>query len=112
MGGVVSAAWPATFNYCPFWPVRAVEKYQGPFNKKLANKALVASNLVRAFPEISAHITLPDGKIEYTQLDPATPLKGAQALIELLGDRATLVVQEGFGVRIKYTRQLALMPDR
>ncbi|KAL1943423.1 hypothetical protein VTO73DRAFT_4498 [Trametes versicolor] len=70
-----SAAWPATFNYCPFWPVRAVERYQGPFNKKFANKVLVVSNL----------------------LDPATPLKGAQALIELLGDSATLIVQEGFG---------------
>ena len=35
------------FQYCPFWPVRAVERYQGPFNKKLANKVLVISNTVK-----------------------------------------------------------------
>lgn len=42
----VSSLWPDLSNQCSFWPVRSVERYQGPFNKKLANKILVASNVV------------------------------------------------------------------
>ncbi|OSD00757.1 alpha/beta-hydrolase [Trametes coccinea BRFM310] len=72
---IASAVWPAPFRYCPFWPVRAVERYQGPFNKTLANKILVASN----------------------KYDPVTPLANAQALVDILGDQARLVVQDGFG---------------
>lgn len=42
----VSAGWPTSFYTCPFWPVRAVERYSGPFNKTLANKVMVVSNTV------------------------------------------------------------------
>ncbi|KAI0331372.1 alpha/beta-hydrolase [Cubamyces sp. BRFM 1775] len=63
------------FWYCPFWPVRAVERYQGPFNKTLANKVMLFSNTY----------------------DPVTPVSGARAVLELLGDDATLVLQDGFG---------------
>ena len=42
----VGTYWPAPDYLCPWWPVRAVERYQGPFNKKLANKIIVASNVV------------------------------------------------------------------
>ncbi|KAI0673272.1 TAP-like protein-domain-containing protein [Trametes maxima] len=70
-----SAAWHEPFFYCPFWPVRAVERYQGPFNKKLANKILVVSNT----------------------FDPVTPLAGAEAVVKNLGDDAALVEQHGFG---------------
>ncbi|KAI0651007.1 TAP-like protein-domain-containing protein [Trametes meyenii] len=68
-------AWHEPFFYCPFWPVRAVERYQGPFNKKLANKVLVVSNT----------------------FDPVTPLAGAVSVAENLGDDAALVEQHGFG---------------
>ncbi|KAH9886730.1 alpha/beta-hydrolase [Cubamyces lactineus] len=70
-----TSIWPNMFQYCPFWPVRAVERYEGPFNKTLANKILVISNTY----------------------DPITPVSGARALVELLGDDATLVLQDGFG---------------
>ncbi|KAI0331373.1 alpha/beta-hydrolase [Cubamyces sp. BRFM 1775] len=70
-----TSLWPNMFQYCPFWPVRAVERYQGPFNKKLENKVLVISNTY----------------------DPITPVSGARALVELLGDDSTLVLQDGFG---------------
>ncbi|KAI0325960.1 alpha/beta-hydrolase [Cubamyces sp. BRFM 1775] len=70
-----TSVWPNLFNYCPFWPVRAVERYQGPFNNKLANKVLVLSNTY----------------------DPVTPLADARALANLLGDSGTLVVLDGFG---------------
>ncbi|EIW56310.1 alpha/beta-hydrolase [Trametes versicolor FP-101664 SS1] len=73
--------WPISWNYCPFWPVRAVERYTGPFNKKLANKVLIANN----------------------RLDAATPLKGAQALSKIMGDNAALVVQEGIGHTTLYS---------
>ncbi|KAM5541070.1 hypothetical protein V8D89_005381 [Ganoderma adspersum] len=67
--------WPAAIYECPFWPVRSVERYRGPFNKTLANKIIIASNL----------------------FDPATPFANAQNLADLLGQSATLVTQNGFG---------------
>ncbi|KAI0633179.1 TAP-like protein-domain-containing protein [Trametes polyzona] len=70
-----SAVWPSDYYSCPFWPVRAVERYQGPFNKTLANNVLVVSN----------------------KFDPVTPIAGAKAWKALLGDNATLVEQRGFG---------------
>ncbi|RDX49560.1 alpha/beta-hydrolase [Lentinus brumalis] len=69
------AGWPTPFYPCSFWPVRSVERYQGPFNKKLANKILIASNM----------------------LDPITPLPSAEKLAGLLGQDAVLVRQNGFG---------------
>ncbi|RPD70275.1 alpha/beta-hydrolase [Lentinus tigrinus ALCF2SS1-7] len=69
------SSWPATFYRCSFWPVRSVERYHGPFNKTLANKILIASNL----------------------LDPITPLPGAETVARLLGKDAVLVRQNGFG---------------
>ncbi|OJT07186.1 hypothetical protein TRAPUB_1958 [Trametes pubescens] len=70
-----SVVWPAEFYACPFWPVRAVERYQGPFNKTLANKVMVVSNT----------------------FDPVTPLPEAEAVAALLGDNARLVRQDAFG---------------
>ncbi|KAH9851187.1 TAP-like protein-domain-containing protein [Lenzites betulinus] len=70
-----SSVWPALYYSCPFWPVRAVERYQGPFNKTLANKVMVVSNT----------------------FDPATPLSGAKDVASLLGESATLVQQNAFG---------------
>ncbi|KAI0689850.1 alpha/beta-hydrolase [Cerioporus squamosus] len=67
--------WPALFYRCSSWPVRSVERYQGPFNKKLANKILIASNI----------------------LDPITPLPSAERVTGLLGKDAVLVRQNGFG---------------
>ncbi|KAJ8494840.1 hypothetical protein ONZ51_g2091 [Trametes cubensis] len=67
--------WPNPLAYCPFWPVRAVERYQGPFNQKLSNRVLVLSNTY----------------------DPITPVSGARALVELLGEDASLVLLNGFG---------------
>ncbi|KAI0673269.1 alpha/beta-hydrolase [Trametes maxima] len=70
-----TAVWPAQFYYCPFWPVRAVERYQGPFNKTLTNKVLIVSNT----------------------FDPVTPLFSAESTSKLLGDNAVLVRQAAFG---------------
>ncbi|KAI0820124.1 alpha/beta-hydrolase [Trametes gibbosa] len=70
-----SSVWPALYYSCPFWPVRAVERYQGPFNKTLASKVMVVSNT----------------------FDPATPVSGAQHVAFLLGESATLVRQNAFG---------------
>ncbi len=42
----VAAAWPFASYYCATWPVRAVERYQGPFNNTLANRVLVIGNTV------------------------------------------------------------------
>ncbi|RPD63522.1 alpha/beta-hydrolase [Lentinus tigrinus ALCF2SS1-6] len=69
------SSWPILFYRCSFWPVRSVERYQGPFNKTLANKILVVSSI----------------------LDPATPLPGAETVARLLGTSAVLVRQNGFG---------------
>lgn len=93
---LVAAVWGTPYEYCPFWPVRAVERYQGPFNKKLSNKVLIVSNLVSALLDIIiTSLLIPD---RITSSIPVTPLNAAQALADTLGDSATLVVQEGFGV--------------
>ncbi|KAI0350500.1 alpha/beta-hydrolase [Trametes cingulata] len=71
-----TSVWPTnSFYHCPFWPVRAVERYEGPFNKTLANKVLVVSNV----------------------FDPVTALANAEVTAGLLGDDARLVVQRSFG---------------
>ncbi|KAH9942522.1 alpha/beta-hydrolase [Epithele typhae] len=67
--------WPVPWFHCSTWPVRAVERYQGPFNGTFANKVLVIGNTY----------------------DGATPFYEAQATAEVLGDQATLVQQDGFG---------------
>ncbi|KAI0769264.1 alpha/beta-hydrolase [Trametes elegans] len=74
-GSQFSTLWGNAYNYCPFWPARAVERYQGPFNKTLANTIFVISSLY----------------------DPVTPLAEAQDVVDHLGDSAVLVQQNGFG---------------
>ncbi|KAI1791415.1 TAP-like protein-domain-containing protein [Ganoderma leucocontextum] len=70
-----SSQWPSPVYICSLWPERAVERYEGPFNKTLANRILVIGNTY----------------------DPVTPFSGAQALADQLGDSATLVRMNGFG---------------
>ncbi|KAI0689860.1 alpha/beta-hydrolase [Cerioporus squamosus] len=67
--------WPAPIYQCPYWPVRSVERYQGPFDKKLANTIIVASNVY----------------------DPITPLAAAEVIASALGESAVLLRQNGFG---------------
>ncbi|KAI0743631.1 TAP-like protein-domain-containing protein [Daedaleopsis nitida] len=69
------AIWPIPGFHCPFWSVRAVERYTGPFNKTLANQVLVIGNAA----------------------DPITPFAQAKELADLMGDNAVLVQQRGFG---------------
>ncbi|KAI0350509.1 hypothetical protein OH77DRAFT_1430975 [Trametes cingulata] len=75
VSAMFSAAWPTVPYYCSTWPVRAVERYQGPFNKTFANPILVIGNT----------------------LDPATPFVGAKHVADLLGDQAALVRLNTFG---------------
>ncbi|KAI0723376.1 alpha/beta-hydrolase [Earliella scabrosa] len=71
-----SAIWSfSRVGPCAFWPARSLERYQGPFNKPLANKILIASNTY----------------------DNDTPLSGAQRLTGLLGGDASLVELRSFG---------------
>ncbi|KAJ8494817.1 hypothetical protein ONZ51_g2085 [Trametes cubensis] len=71
-----TSVWPLPFYYCPFWPVRAVERYQGPFNRRLQNKILILGNT----------------------FDPLTPFADAEKVTALLEGDAVLVRQNGFGV--------------
>ena len=65
------------FSHVGRWPVRAVERYQGPWNRKLANKVLVIGN----------------------KGDPITPLASAKKLVELLDPKkAVLLERDGYGV--------------
>ncbi|RDX45242.1 alpha/beta-hydrolase [Lentinus brumalis] len=72
---MLGAILPAPLYQCSFWPVRSVERYQGPFNNTLANKILIASNT----------------------LDPVTSLFGAEVLAGLLREDAVLVRMNAFG---------------
>ncbi|KAI4523752.1 alpha/beta-hydrolase [Schizophyllum commune Loenen D] len=60
---------------CYAWPVRAVERYSGPWNNKLSNPILVIGN----------------------QADPVTPFKNAKQIADQLGDSAVLIEQSGYG---------------
>ncbi|CAE6485194.1 unnamed protein product [Rhizoctonia solani] len=62
-------------TYCHHWPVRAVERYTGPWNKKLSNPILVLSNKV----------------------DPVTPYLSAKHVADAFGSSAVLVEQDAFG---------------
>ncbi|CAE6465220.1 unnamed protein product [Rhizoctonia solani] len=61
--------------YCHRWPVRAVERYTGPWNKKLANPILVIGN----------------------EADPVTPYISAKKVADALGDSAILIEQDDYG---------------
>ncbi|KAI5899331.1 uncharacterized protein SCHCODRAFT_02682358 [Schizophyllum commune H4-8] len=67
--------WDIPGNLCFAWPVRAVERYTGPWNKRLKNRILILGNTA----------------------DPITPLENAQLMVDLLGDSAALLTQDLFG---------------
>lgn len=76
----VSHKFGATFNarfFCHRWSTRAVERYQGPFNKKPKNPVLVIGN----------------------EADPITPFRSAKLVAspQYLNDSARLVQQWDFG---------------
>jgi TAP-like protein len=76
----VSHKFGANFNsrfVCHRWTSRAVERYQGPFNKKPKNVVLVIGN----------------------QADPITPFRSAKlvASAQYLGSNARLIQQWDFG---------------
>jgi hypothetical protein len=73
---LVGPIFPQPPHQCHVWPYRAKERYSGPFNKTLKNPILVIGNTY----------------------DPATPFKYAKAVADMLGDSATLVQQNGYGV--------------
>ncbi|CAE6403564.1 hypothetical protein ACGC1H_005348 [Rhizoctonia solani] len=61
--------------YCHHWPARAVERYTGPWNKKLSNPILVIGN----------------------EADPITPYISAKRVADALGDSAVLIEQDDYG---------------
>ena len=76
----VSHKFGAAFNrkfFCHRWSTRAVERYQGPFNKKPKNVVLVIGN----------------------QADPITPFRNAKQVAsqQYLGSSARLIQQWDFG---------------
>ncbi|KAI8852949.1 hypothetical protein BC829DRAFT_440269 [Chytridium lagenaria] len=59
-----------------YWPVKAAERFTGPWNKTLKNKILIIGNT----------------------LDPVTPIEGAKAVFRLSTPaNSVLLVQEGIG---------------
>ncbi|KAL5637297.1 hypothetical protein ACGC1H_001066 [Rhizoctonia solani] len=67
--------WGDAGLYCHRWPVRAVERYTGPWDKKLANPILVIGN----------------------EADPVTPYISAKSVADALGDSAILIEQDDYG---------------
>ncbi|CAE6449331.1 hypothetical protein ACGC1H_000201 [Rhizoctonia solani] len=67
--------WYAGGMFCHHWPVRAVERFTGPFNHTLQNKIVVIGNLA----------------------DPITPFISAKAVADGLGDSAVLLKHNGYG---------------
>lgn len=90
----VGAIWPGLGSQCSFWPVRSVERYQGPFNKTLANKIIVASTTASTATPLVVRVA--DWLLQF---DHITPLSSAKVLAGLLGEHASLVELKAFGVR-------------
>ncbi|KAG8687540.1 hypothetical protein FRC11_007064, partial [Ceratobasidium sp. 423] len=67
--------WGDAGFYCHHWPVRAVERFTGPWNKTLSNTILVIAN----------------------EADPITPFLGAKNVADALGDSAVLIEQDDYG---------------
>ncbi|CAE6378531.1 unnamed protein product [Rhizoctonia solani] len=67
--------WYAGGMYCHHWPVRAVERFTGPFNHTLQNKIMVIGNLY----------------------DPITPFISAKVVADALGNSAVLLKHNGYG---------------
>ncbi|CEL58766.1 Putative hydrolase Mb2247c OS=Mycobacterium bovis (strain ATCC BAA-935 / AF2122/97) GN=Mb2247c PE=3 SV=1 [Rhizoctonia solani AG-1 IB] len=61
--------------FCHRWPVRAVERYTGPWNKTLSNPILVIGN----------------------EADPVTPYINAKSVADALGSSAVVIEQGGYG---------------
>ncbi|KAG8721739.1 hypothetical protein FRC08_010620 [Ceratobasidium sp. 394] len=67
--------WGISSFYCHRWPVRAVERYTGPWNTQLSNPILVIGN----------------------EADPITPFKSAKSVADALGNSAVLIEQDDYG---------------
>lgn len=80
--------------FCHRFPVRAVERFAGPFDHKLANTIIVLGNKVNASRCCYAVSRL----MPATQLDPVTPFVNAQKIAATLGSSARLLEQDGIGV--------------
>ncbi|KIJ35405.1 hypothetical protein M422DRAFT_34658 [Sphaerobolus stellatus SS14] len=63
------------FSNCHRFPVRAVERFTGPFNSTLANPIIIIGN----------------------KADPRTPISNARKIAAALGPFARLLEQDGFG---------------
>ncbi|KAI8814947.1 TAP-like protein-domain-containing protein [Cladochytrium replicatum] len=76
-----SVSWIAGYSWlienyiCSVWPVRAAERYAGPWNKTLNNKIMLIGNT----------------------LDPEAPLESAQLLEDIMEGNAVLLTQVGYG---------------
>ena len=57
------------------WPVRAVERYGGPWNRTLANRILILNNMA----------------------DPYTSVASARSVVENLRESAIFVITQGIG---------------
>ncbi|KAG9124959.1 hypothetical protein FRC07_009551 [Ceratobasidium sp. 392] len=75
LSGIVGPTWGDAGFYCHHWPVRAVERYTGPWNKTLSNPILVIGN----------------------EADPITPYISAKRVADALGDSAILLEQDDYG---------------
>ncbi|KAF8747369.1 MEROPS serine peptidase family S33, partial [Rhizoctonia solani] len=64
--------------FCHRWPVRAVERYSGPWNKKPPKPILVIGN----------------------EADPVTPYVNAKSVADSFGSSAVLIKQAGYGVSV------------
>ncbi|KAG8793299.1 hypothetical protein FRC12_003174 [Ceratobasidium sp. 428] len=72
---VFGQLWSEAGLYCHKWPVRAIERFTGPFKKTPSNKIIVVGN----------------------EADPSTPFVSAKNVADALGDSAILIEQDDFG---------------
>lgn len=86
----------AGYLYCHRWPVRAVERFTGPWNSKLSNTILIIG--MYAAVRVSSRLHYDNRSQIGNEADPVTPYISAKRVADALGDSAILIEQDDYGV--------------
>jgi hypothetical protein len=84
--------------YCHHWPVRAVERFTGPFNHTLQNKIMVIGEYSVSRRGLFQGNLTRVISIVGNLYDPITPFISAKAVADALGNSAVLLKHNGYGV--------------
>jgi hypothetical protein len=97
--------WPLSASFvgkapeysCHRYTSRSVERYLGPWNVQPKNVVLVIGNQGKNEPIVYETRSLIFSSCTVNSADPKTPFRNSQVVTQLLGGKARLVQQAGYG---------------